>query len=99
MITTDVRKYPGYEDLFKTWLMEQMKKQSETFGTKIINDYITELILMRLPFEINTERKNFWLLCHNCNSCRGKMVRSSRRRRIPRVWSICLCNIRGFFQK
>ena len=60
MITTDVENYPGYENPIQgPWLMEQMKKQSEAFGTKIINDYVTDVDFSKFPFEINTEKKIF----------------------------------------
>ena len=40
-ITTDVENFPGFENPIQgPWLMEQMKKQAESFGTKIENDYV-----------------------------------------------------------
>ena len=61
MITTDVENYPGYENPIQgPWLMEQMKKQSEAFGTKIINDYVTDVDFSKFPFEINTEKKKYF---------------------------------------
>ena len=60
MITTDVENYPGFENPIQgPWLMEQMKKQSEAFGTKIINDYVTDVDFSKFPFEINTEKKKY----------------------------------------
>ena len=60
MITTDVENYPGYENPIQgPWLMEQMKKQSEAFGTKIINDYVTDVDFSKFPFEINTEKEKY----------------------------------------
>ena len=60
MITTDVENYPGYENPIQgPWLMEQMKKQSEAFGTKIINDYVTNVDFSKFPFEINTEKEKY----------------------------------------
>ena len=60
MITTDVENYPGYENPIQgPWLMEQMKKQSEAFGTKIINDYVTDVNFSKFPFEINTEKEKY----------------------------------------
>ena len=50
MITTEVENYPGYENPIQgPWLMEQMKKQSEAFGTKIINDYVTDVDFSQFP--------------------------------------------------
>ena len=61
MITTDVENYPGYENPIQgPWLMEQMKKQSEAFGTKIINDYVTDVDFSKFPFEINTEKEKYF---------------------------------------
>jgi thioredoxin reductase (NADPH) len=61
MITTDVENYPGYENPIQgPWLMEQMKKQSEAFGTKIINDYVTDVNFSNFPFEINTEKEKYF---------------------------------------
>ncbi len=60
-ITTDVENYPGYENPIQgPWLMEQMKKQSESFGTKIINDYVTNVDFDKFPFEIQTEKEIFY---------------------------------------
>jgi thioredoxin reductase (NADPH) len=50
-ITTDVENYPGFGDVIQgPWLMEQMQKQAEHVGTKIILDMITEIDLRRRPF-------------------------------------------------
>ena len=59
-ITTDVENYPGYENPIQgPWLMEQMKKQAESFGTKIINDYVTNVNFTKFPFEVQTEKDNY----------------------------------------
>ena len=39
--------------------MEQMKKQAESFGTKIINDYVTNVNFTKFPFEVQTEKDNY----------------------------------------
>ena len=45
-ITTDVENYPGYEDPIQgPWLMEQMQKQAEHVGTKIISRKVTKVEL------------------------------------------------------
>jgi thioredoxin reductase (NADPH) len=42
MITTDVENFPGFaEPVSGPWLMDQMKAQAESFGTKVISDVIT----------------------------------------------------------
>lgn len=50
-ITTDVENYPGFADIIQgPWLMEQMQKQAEHVGTKIILDMVTEIDLRHRPF-------------------------------------------------
>ncbi|HEX2648126.1 MAG TPA: FAD-dependent oxidoreductase, partial [Candidatus Dormibacteraeota bacterium] len=50
-ITTDVENYPGFADVIQgPWLMEQMQRQAEHVGTRIILDQIVALDLARRPF-------------------------------------------------
>ncbi len=50
-ITTDVENYPGFADVIQgPWLMEQMQKQAEHVGTKIIQDTILSVDLSSRPF-------------------------------------------------
>ncbi|EJF78690.1 Thioredoxin reductase [Candidatus Bartonella washoeensis] len=50
-ITTDVENYPGFADPIQgPWLMEQMAKQAENMGTKIVYDIITKANLSKRPF-------------------------------------------------
>ncbi|AQX27618.1 MULTISPECIES: thioredoxin-disulfide reductase [unclassified Bartonella] len=50
-ITTDVENYPGFADPIQgPWLMEQMAKQAENMGTKIIYDNIVRADLSERPF-------------------------------------------------
>jgi thioredoxin reductase (NADPH) len=49
--TTEVENYPGFADVIQgPWLMEQMLKQAENVGTKIINDYISNVDFSKRPF-------------------------------------------------
>jgi thioredoxin reductase (NADPH) len=50
-ITTDVENYPGFAEVIQgPWLMEQMQRQAEHVGTKVILDMITDIDLGRRPF-------------------------------------------------
>ena len=50
-ITTDVENYPGFADVIQgPWLMEQMQKQAEHVGTRMIQDTITSIDFSKRPF-------------------------------------------------
>lgn len=54
-ITTDVENYPGFADMIQgPWLMEQMTKQAENVGTKIIYDYIERVDFSSRPFKAHS---------------------------------------------
>lgn len=54
--TTDIENFPGFPDgIGGTELMEQMKKQSERFGTEIITETIAKVDLSKRPFKFWTE--------------------------------------------
>ena len=51
MITTDVENYPGFADVIQgPWLMEQMRRQAEHVGTRLIGDLIVSCDLRQRPF-------------------------------------------------
>ena len=51
MITTDVENYPGFETAIQgPWLMEQMAKQAEHVGTRIVADLVMSVDFSRRPF-------------------------------------------------
>ncbi len=55
-ITTDVENYPGFADVIQgPWLMEQMQKQAEHVGTKIVSDYVSKLDLSSRPFRLTCD--------------------------------------------
>jgi thioredoxin reductase (NADPH) len=50
-ITTDVENYPGFADVIQgPWLMEQMQKQAEHVGTKMVSDLIVDVDFTKRPF-------------------------------------------------
>jgi len=54
MITTDVENYPGFPDgIMGPELMEQIRKQAERFGTRIISSNVTKVDFTERPFTIN----------------------------------------------
>ena len=54
-ITTDVENYPGFADVIQgPWLMEQMQKQAEHVGTKIVTDHVNEVDLVAAAVPADT---------------------------------------------
>ena len=54
--TTDVENYPGFADVIQgPWLMEQMAKQAEHVGTKLVTDHVTKLDLEQRPFRLECD--------------------------------------------
>jgi len=52
-ITTDVENYPGFAEVIQgPWLMEQMQKQAEHVGTKIVYDHIAQVDFSKRPFKL-----------------------------------------------
>jgi thioredoxin reductase (NADPH) len=55
-ITTDVENYPGFADVIQgPWLMEQMQKQAEHVGTKIVYDHVSKADLKTRPFRLECD--------------------------------------------
>src|SRR5687767_15554681 len=55
-ITTDVENYPGFADVIQgPWLMEQMQKQAEHVGTRIIFDHASKAEFGQRPFRLECE--------------------------------------------
>jgi len=49
--TTDVENYPGHSKVIQgPWLMDEMKGQAKTVGTKMIQDHINKVDLSKKPF-------------------------------------------------
>src|SRR3569833_2190110 len=61
-ITTDVENYPGFADVIQgPWLMEQMQKQAEHVGTKIVTDHVNNLDLSQRPFKLTTDSGDIYI--------------------------------------
>src|ERR1041384_930988 len=61
-ITTDVENYPGFADVIQgPWLMEQMQKQAEHVGTKIVTDHVNKIELAQRPFRLETDGGDIYL--------------------------------------
>ena len=61
-ITTDVENYPGFADVIQgPWLMEQMRKQAEHVGTRIVTDHVASLETGRRPFRLTCESGDVYL--------------------------------------
>jgi thioredoxin reductase (NADPH) len=61
-ITTDVENYPGFAEVIQgPWLMEQMEKQAEHVGTRLVADHVTRLDLKQRPFRIECDSGEVYL--------------------------------------
>jgi thioredoxin reductase (NADPH) len=61
-ITTDVENYPGFADVIQgPWLMEQMQKQAEHVGTRLVMDHVSAVDLARRPFRLQTDSGDGYL--------------------------------------
>ncbi len=61
-ITTDVENYPGFADVIQgPWLMEQMLKQAEHVGTKLVYDHVSKVELSQRPFRLTCDSGDVYL--------------------------------------
>jgi thioredoxin reductase (NADPH) len=61
-ITTDVENYPGFADVIQgPWLMEQMQKQAEHVGTRMVTDHVNKVALDRRPFRLECDSGDVYL--------------------------------------
>lgn len=50
-ITTDVENYPGFADVIQgPWLMDQMRGQAESVGTRMVSDLVTGVDFSSRPY-------------------------------------------------
>jgi thioredoxin reductase (NADPH) len=60
MITTDVENYPGYpESVTGPAMMEDLQKQAERFGAKVVFQDATRVDLSQRPFRVDTEEQSY----------------------------------------
>ncbi|HEX3708864.1 MAG TPA: thioredoxin-disulfide reductase [Pseudolabrys sp.] len=61
-ITTDVENYPGFADVIQgPWLMEQMQRQAEHVGAKIVIDHVNAVELKQRPFKLTCDSGDIYL--------------------------------------
>src|SRR5215216_4555315 len=61
-ITTDVENYPGFAEVIQgPWLMEQMEKQAEHVGTRLVADHVVKLDLSQRPFRLDCDSGDVYL--------------------------------------
>jgi thioredoxin reductase (NADPH) len=61
-VTTDVENYPGFAEVIQgPWLMEQMQKQAEHVGTKMVADHVNKLDLSHRPFRLDCDSGTVYL--------------------------------------
>jgi thioredoxin reductase (NADPH) len=60
MITTDVENFPGYpEGVSGPAMMEELQKQAERFGTRVLYEDATRVDFSRRPFVVETADEKF----------------------------------------
>jgi len=61
-ITTDVENFPGFADVIQgPWLMEQMQKQAEHVGTRMVFDTVSKADLSQRPFRLECDSGEVYL--------------------------------------
>ena len=61
-ITTDVENYPGFAEVIQgPWLMEQLQKQAEHVGTRIVTDHVNKVELSQRPFKLTCDSGDIYL--------------------------------------
>jgi len=61
-ITTDVENYPGYADVIQgPWLMEQMHKQAEHVGTRLVTDHVNSIDMSGRPFRLTCDSGDIYI--------------------------------------
>jgi thioredoxin reductase (NADPH) len=61
-ITTEVENYPGFAEAIQgPWLMEQMQRQADHVGTKLVADHVNSLDLKRRPFRLECDSGDVYM--------------------------------------
>ena len=61
-ITTDVENYPGFAEVIQgPWLMEQMERQAEHVGTRLVADQVVKVDLAQRPFRLECDSGDVYL--------------------------------------
>ena len=102
-ITTDVENYPGFADVIQgPWLMEQMQKQAEHVGTRIVTDHVNkvELVAAALPADLRFRRRLPRRRADHRDRRAGALARSALRSRNSRAIGVSACaTCDGFFYR
>ena len=62
-ITTDVENYPGFSKVVQgPWLMDQMMKQAEQFGTNVIYSNVNNTDFSKRPFRIYDSNNTLYIV-------------------------------------
>jgi len=103
MLTSDVENFPGFDEPIKgPVLMERMRRQAERFGTRFVDESITEVDFSSLPLKVRTESSKELFLADSVIIATGASalwldLESERRLKGRGVSSCATCD--GFFFK
>lgn len=59
MLTSDVENYPGFESILGPELIEKMRSHVKKFGTRVLDQNVTQVNLHKAPFELKTFKQTY----------------------------------------